>query len=250
MLSPSGSSLRCYGEPSVVDVIPHTPCARESHDATFAFAVVSDPLMLAWVLTAVAAPAAEPCQRWCVRRSCAPIDAYMQRLDAGHAKYPLPQLYREVLRPHYPRADLDACASRSPITSRPDNATTDCDVIYFNSESYVAALRDGAAALETTLAPARADASRAVRGGWPRGYAQRWWDELEAALRRAARGSTGADHRPDREAARKSSTSRVHGAMPLERDADAKAGGRARGPAPLLHRAGRIARRAGARSPP
>src|SRR5262245_59122216 len=66
---------------------------------------------------------------------------YLQQLDTGHPRYPLPEIYQTVLRPHYPKVDLAAIRFAFSDQQPFDNATTDCNTIYFNDASYVETLR-------------------------------------------------------------------------------------------------------------
>src|SRR5204863_5854395 len=70
------------------------------------------------------------------------FDLYMRQIDAGQPKYPLPPIYRDLLRAHYPSADLARVRFAFSDQQPPDNATTDCNDIYFNDASYVGVLRD------------------------------------------------------------------------------------------------------------
>ena len=69
-------------------------------------------------------------------------NTYMAQLSAGVTTYQLPAKYREILQPFY-SANLAnwrfGFADRQP----PGNATTDCNVTYFNRAGFVTLLRDG-----------------------------------------------------------------------------------------------------------
>ena len=69
-------------------------------------------------------------------------NGYMAQLVAGVTTYSLPAKYREILQPFYSRNLGDwrfGFADRQP----PGNATTDCNVTYFNRANFVNLLRDG-----------------------------------------------------------------------------------------------------------
>ena len=151
------------------------------------------------------------------------FDVYMEQLDTGRPKYELPAIYREVLQRHYPGADLSAVRFSFSDQQPPGNATTDCNQIYFNSESYVAALRDAAPnpklvwLLHELVHPEQC----AVAGG-REGYAKRWWKELETAVRES--GETVNLFQSAERLAKELQALylRLHDAMPMEQDADLK----------------------------
>ena len=175
-------------------------------------------------------------------RSCAPADLscraavalcetkirafelYMEQIDTGRPKYELSPVYRDVLRPHYPNADLDAVRFSFSDQQPPANATTDCNQIYFNDASFVETLRSAGPnrKLLWLLHELAHPEQCAAAGGRP-GYAKRWWDELEAAVR--ASGETIDVFQSTDELAKqlRKLYARVHGAMPMEHAADAKA---------------------------
>jgi hypothetical protein len=69
-------------------------------------------------------------------------NGYMGQLGAGTTTVALPAVYREVLQPFYSGNLANwrfALGDRQP----PNNATTDCNVTYFNKASYVNHLRNG-----------------------------------------------------------------------------------------------------------
>jgi hypothetical protein len=150
--------------------------------------------------------------------------AYMDQIGTGRTPYELPPIYREILAPHYPRADLAkirfAFSDRQPA----NNATTDCNVIYFNDAEYVNALRDaGPNEKWPWLLHELAHPEQCADAGGRSGYAKRWWDELEAAAR--ASGASIDVLQSTEQLAKQLGRlyARVHGAMPMEQAADAKA---------------------------
>jgi hypothetical protein len=69
-------------------------------------------------------------------------NSYMLQLSAGVPTYQLPAKYREILQPFYSGNLANwrfGFADRQP----PGNATTDCNVTYFNRAGFVTLLRDG-----------------------------------------------------------------------------------------------------------
>ena len=152
------------------------------------------------------------------------FEIYMQQIDTGQPKYPLPQIYQEVLRPHYPQADLAQVRFAFSDQQPPDNATTDCNHIYFNDASFVEALRSAGPNRKLQwLLHELAHPEQCAAAGGRKGYARRWWDELEAAVR--ANGETIDVFQSTDELAKqlRKLYARVHGAMPMEKAADAKA---------------------------
>lgn len=149
---------------------------------------------------------------------------YMEQIDTRRPKYPLPEIYQEILRPHYPKTNLAEIRFAFSDQQPPDNATTDCNDIYFNDASFVEALRSGGAnrKLEWLLHELAHPEQCAAAGG-RMGYAKRWWDELEAAVRQS--GETIDVFQSTDELAKQLRRlhARVHGAMPMEQAADAKA---------------------------
>jgi len=174
-------------------------------------------------------------------RSCAPTDnaclaavaacetkihaynIYMGQMGAGAANAALPPIYRELLGPRYPGANLSsyrlAFADRQPA----NNATTDCATTYFNNQSYVQAVKDAAANPDWFwLLHEVTHAEQCALLGSRDRYAKRWWDEMEAAL--AARGRTvNVLQTPEQLAGQLGGFFlQVHDSMPMERAADAK----------------------------
>jgi hypothetical protein len=149
---------------------------------------------------------------------------YMAQIDARQPKYALPQIYRDILRSHYPQVDLGkvrfAFSDQQPI----DNATTDCNEIYFNDAKYVAALRDaGPNPKWPWLLHELTHVEQCSEGGGREKYALRWWRELETAVRE--RGETIDVFQTTEQLVKQLQKLylRVHGAMPMEQAADAKA---------------------------
>ena len=149
---------------------------------------------------------------------------YMDRIGAGQTLHALPPIYQEILAPHYPRADLARVRFAFSDQQPPDNATTDCNVLYFNDASYVAALRDGGPNEKWRwLLHELAHPEQCADAGGRIGYAKRWWDELEKAVR-ASGASIDVLQSSEQLAVQLGRLyARVHGAMPMERAADAKA---------------------------
>ena len=155
----------------------------------------------ATLLSASASLAIEVCRASCAQTDLAcnavvalcetkirAFDAYMEQIDTGQPKYALPAVYQDVLRPHYPQVDLSRVRFAFSDQQPPDNATTDCNQIYFNSESYVAVLRDAAPNPKLVwLLHELPHPEQCAAAGGRGGYAKRWWDELEVALQAAVK---------------------------------------------------------------
>jgi hypothetical protein len=152
------------------------------------------------------------------------FELYTQQIESAQPKHALPEIYRDLLRPHYPQVDFDAIRFSYSDQQPPDNATTDCNAIYFNDASYVAALRDaGPNRKWKWLLHELTHAEQCAEGGGREKYALRWWSELETAVRES--GET-IDVFQDSEQLAKQLQAlyvRVHGSMPMEQAADAKA---------------------------
>lgn len=152
------------------------------------------------------------------------FEIYVEQIDTGQPKYPLPEIYQDVLRPHYPKTNLAAVRFAFSDQQPPDNATTDCNDIYFNDASFVETLRSAGPNRKLVwLLHELAHPEQCAAAGGRAGYAKRWWDELEAAVR--ASGETIDVFQSTDELARqlRKLYARVHGAMPMEQAADAKA---------------------------
>ena len=149
---------------------------------------------------------------------------YMEQLDTGRPKYPLPEIYRDILRPHYPQVDFDKIRFAYSDQQPPDNATTDCDVIFFNDTRYVSALRDaGPNDRWTWLLHELEHPAQCAAANGREGYAKRWWSELETAVRES--GETIDVFQSTEQLAKQLQALyvRVHASMPMEKAADAKA---------------------------
>lgn len=193
-------------------------------------------LAIALVLCAASASRAGVCGRPCASDDLAcsaaaalcevklrAFEVYTQQIEAGQPKHALPPIYREILRSHYPSVVLDQVRFAFSDRQPPDNATTDCRYLYFNDASYVAALRDaGPNRKWKWLLHELTHAEQCARGGRER-YALRWWSELEAAVRES--DETIDPFQTSEELARQLSALylRVHGSMPMEQAADARA---------------------------
>ena len=152
------------------------------------------------------------------------FEIYMEQIDTGQPKYALPQIYQEILRPHYPRANLAEVRFAFSDQQPPDNATTDCNDIYFNDASFVEALRTGGPNRKLLwLLHELEHPEQCAAAGGRAGYAKRWWDELEAAVR--ASGETIDIFQTTEQLVKQLQKlyMRVHAAMPMEQAADAKA---------------------------
>ena len=152
------------------------------------------------------------------------FDAYTQQIEAGQPKHALPPIYREILHAHYPTVVLDQVRFAFSDRQPPDNATTDCRYLYFNDPSYVAAVRDaGPNRKWKWLLHELTHAEQCAQGGGREQYALRWWSELETAVRES--GETIDVFQTSEQLARQLQALyvRVHGSMPMEKAADARA---------------------------
>lgn len=70
-------------------------------------------------------------------------NGYMAQLGAGVQTFTLPAMYRELLQPFY-SANLANWRFGFSDRQPPGNATTDCNVTYFNRANFVTLLRQGA----------------------------------------------------------------------------------------------------------
>jgi hypothetical protein len=150
------------------------------------------------------------------------FELYMRQIDAGQPKYPLPPIYRDVLRAHYPSVDLEKIRIAFSDQQPPDNATTFCNDIYFNDAEYVSTLRDGGPNEKWTwLLHELTHAEQCAKGGGRANYGLRWWRELE----KAASGETIDVFQTTDELVKQLQelSVKVHGAMPMEQAADANA---------------------------
>ena len=152
------------------------------------------------------------------------FELYMRQIDTGRPKYQLPPVYRDVLRPHYPNADLAAVRFAFSDQQPPANATTDCNQIYFNDVEYVETLRAGRPNSKLIwLLHELVHPEQCALAGGRAGYAKRWWTELETAMR--ASGETIDVFQTTDQLVKQLGAlyARLHDQMPMERAADAKA---------------------------
>jgi hypothetical protein len=152
------------------------------------------------------------------------FDFYMAQIDTGGPRYELPLVYRDILRPHYPRLDFERIRFSFSDQQPPDNATTDCDQIYFNDAAHVETLRSaGPNPKWLWLLHELTHAEQCALGGGREKYALRWWGELETAVRES--GETIDVFQTTEQLAKQLQALyvRVHAAMPMEQAADAKA---------------------------
>ncbi len=70
-------------------------------------------------------------------------DAYLTQMGFGVPMYSLPALYRDVLAQYFPNANLSEVEFGYSDRQPANNATCDCDNIYFNNASYVSDLQEG-----------------------------------------------------------------------------------------------------------
>jgi hypothetical protein len=183
-----------------------------------------------WLVLALAAALVSPparAQSGCDSLCQAKVrffDLYMDQIDIGRPKYALPEVVQEVLRPYYPGADLSAVRFAYSDQQPLGNATTDCNQIYFNSESYVSALRDAAPSSNLVwLLHELVHPEQCAAAGGREGYAMRWWDELEKAVSESGATIDVFQSRDRIVKQLQALWPRVHDSMPMERDAQAKA---------------------------
>lgn len=155
-----------------------------------------------------------PCQnreRECEGR----LDSYrtfMDQIGSNVTLYGLPALYVELLRPHYPNVDLTAVRfgrSRKLLIG----GMTDCNTIYFASESYVDKVRNGTLGRNDEpklLYHELTHTEQCAQRGGRDYYADMWWDELSDAKLEALRHEN-------------INPQFVHDLMPMEEDAAARA---------------------------
>jgi hypothetical protein len=141
---------------------------------------------------------------------------YMAVLGAGVSLHSLPDVYVEEIQPMYPHVDLRSVRFGYSSQQPSDNATTDCDRIYFNDAAYVERLR-------------RAELSESEEWDWllhelrhteqcrelggRQAYAERWFRDLEISLL-VTRLANPAQY-----------FTWLHDNMPMEDDADSRASG-------------------------
>jgi len=149
---------------------------------------------------------------------------YMAQIDARQPKYALPQIYRDILRSHYPQVDLGKIRFAFSDQQPPDNATTDCNRIYFSDAAHVDALRNaGPNPKWLWLLHELTHTEQCVGAGGREKYALRWWGELETAVRES--GETIDVFQTTEQLVKQLQALylRVHATMPMEQAADAKA---------------------------
>ncbi|MCA1600738.1 MAG: hypothetical protein LC776_03490, partial [Acidobacteria bacterium] len=157
------------------------------------------------------------------RRNCSPTDAaciaseqtcqgklalyygYMGQLGAGVTLYQLPQLYIDLLQPHYQGASLSGWRFGFGDRQPPNNATTDCTKTYFNDRAFVDKLRPGN--LEDNseflwLLHELQHYVQCARLGGRDLYAKMWFDQLETTF------------------IQNSNLATLHDRMPMEGEAD------------------------------
>ncbi len=180
-------------------------------------------LALAAALVSASAHAETACDSLC-KAKVRFFDLYMDQIDTGRPKYELPEIYQEILRPFYPGADLSAVRFAYSNQQPLGNATTDCNQIYFNSESYVNALRDAAPNSNLVwLLHELVHPEQCAAAGGRDGYAKRWWDELEKAVNESGETIDVFQSRDRIVKQLQALWLRLHDSMPMERDAQAKA---------------------------
>ncbi len=212
-------------------------CAR--HGGRRAGAVVGTAISVAaWLMPSSDAGAFQVCDR-----SCAPTDAaclatvaacetkihaynlYTGQMGARAAAHMLPAVSRSILGSRYPGANLVAYRFAFADRQPPGNATTDCQTTYFGNSAYVDRVRNaGSNTNWFWLLHELAHVEQCAAGGGREAYANRWWDELEAAVM-AQGGRIDFTQTPQQLADQIGSLyQQVHDAMPMERAASAKAG--------------------------
>ena len=152
------------------------------------------------------------------------FDVYMAQIDTGQPQHALPPIYQDILRPHYPQVDFEKIRFAFSDQQPPDNATTDCNRIYFNDADHVDALRNaGPNPKWLWLLHELTHSEQCVEVGGREKYALRWWRELETAVRES--GETIDVFQTTEQLVKQLQALylRVHAAMPMEQTADAKA---------------------------
>jgi hypothetical protein len=109
-------------------------------------------------------------------------NGYMAQLGAGVTTYQLPALYREMLQPFYSGNIANwrfGFADRQP----PNNATTDCNVTYFNNIAFVTKLQQGLvdSSWDWLFHELRHFSQCSILGGRD-AYAKMWFGHLEIAF--------------------------------------------------------------------
>lgn len=139
-------------------------------------------------------------------------DAYLTQMGLGVTLHNLPALYRDILDPHYPAANLSQVQFGYSNRQPPNNATADCDKIYYNNSSFVDDKRQGDLDSEGEfkwMLHELAHFEQCRQVGSRDAFAKMWWDHLsETDLQSMI--ETG-------------SWDQVHDQMQMEADADDKA---------------------------
>ena len=149
---------------------------------------------------------------------------YMDQMGAGVSKHQLPAVYRDILGPRYQQTNFATYRFGFSDRQPPNNATTDCNTTYFNSASYVDALKNAATNSNWFwLLHEVSHTEQCTAVGGREGYGKRWWDELEAAL--AAQGTKVNFAQAPADLAKQMGTLffQVHDSMPMEQQASQKA---------------------------
>lgn len=110
---------------------------------------------------------------------------YMAQLGAGVSMSQLPQLYIDLLRPHYPGGDLRSWRFGFGNRQPPNNATTDCTNTYFNNQAFVDRLRAGNLTSDSDFLWLFHEMQHFVQCGRVGGrgfYAKMWFDQLETTF--------------------------------------------------------------------
>ncbi|HVR74340.1 MAG TPA: hypothetical protein VMT52_08410 [Planctomycetota bacterium] len=141
---------------------------------------------------------------------------YMAFLGAGVSLHSLPDVYVEEIQPIFPHVDLRSVRFGFSNRQPSDNATTDCDKIYFNDAAYVERLRR--AELSTPeewdwLLHELRHTEQCRELGGRQAYAERWFRDLEISLL-VTRLANPAQY-----------FTWLHDNMPMEADADSRASG-------------------------
>ena len=136
--------------------------------------------------------------------------AYLGQMAMGNATYSLPTELADALQPFYPGINLSqwrfGFSDRQPL----DNATTACEVTWFNSSSMVDQLRTAENLRRVHwLAHELRHYEQCVEVGGRDAYSKLWWDDLDAVvLEQLLRGGNMDD---------------VHDAMGMEDNAENRA---------------------------
>lgn len=151
-------------------------------------------------------------------------NVYMAQMGAGVQRRSFPAIYKDILGPHYPLANLDSYRFGTSDRQPPHNATTDCATTYFNSTSYVNAIRNSTGLSDWSwLLHEVTHAEQCAALGSRERYAKRWWDEMDTALNARGR-KVNVLQSPDQLAQQLGDLFLlVHDDMPMEVEADARA---------------------------